>query len=124
MAPAYREPGYEAKTAYTSLGNSRHTLPISGTSGYNSITNDLTTNRSLTVAAEREKEKSPVVIFNEHAVSHEKGVSTDQNVDHERDQVIERSNNSEEHASPSQWREDEIELKAFVLHFSTEDSGT
>ena len=121
----------KVKTASTSLGNSRRTLTISGTSGYNLSTDDLTKkltvryiNRPLTGAAEREKEKSPIVIFNEHAVSHEKSVGTDQNVDHEKDQVIERSNNSEEHASPSQWREDEIELKAFVLHFSTEDSCT
>ena len=37
----------------------------------------------------------------------------------EKEQALEKSNNPKEYASPYQWREDEVELKAHVKRFST-----
>ena len=63
--------------------------------------------------------------FNNHPENHETNVSTDQKVDlgssevKEKVQVLEKSSNFEDHASPDQWKEDGMELKARVKRFST-----
>ena len=79
----------------------------------------------LTSTAEQDKEKPSVMTFNNHPEYLETDVSTDKKVDlgssevKEKEQELEKSNNSEEHASPYQWRENGVELKARVKRFST-----
>ena len=56
---------------------------------------------------------------------HETNVGTNEKVDlessevKEKEQELEKNNNSEERASPYEWREDGVELKARVKRFST-----
>ena len=120
--------GTKVKTSSTGLADSNLTSAISSKNGYNSNTDDLskderyTTDIPLTSAAEQDKEKPSVVTFKE---IHETNVGTDKKVDlgssevKEKEQELEKSNNSEERTSPYKWREDGVELKARVKRFST-----
>ena len=120
--------GTKVKTSSTGLADSNLTSAISSKNGYNSNTDDLskderyTTDIPLTSAAEQDKEKPSVVTFKE---IHETNVGTDKKVDlgpsevKEKEQELEKSNNSEERTSPYEWREDGVELKARVKRFST-----
>ena len=114
------------KTASSGLSDSKLTSAISSKNGYNSSTDDLVkeeryTDIPLTSAAEQDKEKPSVVTFKE---IHETNV-TDKKVDlgssevEEKEQALEKSNNSEERASLYEWREDGVELKACVKCFLT-----
>ena len=133
----YASSGASAKVKTASTGFSDSTLTYSK-GGYNSSTDDLVKERytdiPLTSAAEQEKEKPSVVIFNkipsvatfkDDPEIHETNVDTDEKVDlgssevKEKEQELEKSNNSEERASPYEWREDGVELKARVKRFST-----
>ena len=69
-----------------------------------------------------EMEKPSVIVHKEHSEVHG---TTDRNTDlgspevKEKEQVLERINNSEKHVSSSQWRDDGIELKVRVKCYST-----
>ena len=116
--------GTKVKTSSTGLADSNLTSAISSKNGYNSNTDDLsederyTTDIPLTSAAEQPS----VVTFKE---IHETNVGTNKKVElgssevKEREQELEKSNNSEERTSPYEWREDGVELKARVKRFST-----
>ena len=119
--------GTKVKTSSTGLANSNLTSAISSKTGYNSSTDDLSkeeryTDIPLTSAAEQDKENPSVVTFKE---IHETNVGTDKKVDlgssevKEKEQKLEKSNNSEERASPYEWKEDGVKLKARVKRFST-----
>ena len=118
--------GTKVKTSSTGLANSNLTSAISSKTGYNSSTDDLIkeeryTDIPLTSAAEQDKENPSVVTFKE---IHETNVGTDK-VDlgssevKEKEQKLKKSNNSEERASPYEWKEDRVKLKARVKRFST-----
>ena len=78
---------------------------------------------AITSALEQAKmEKPSVIALKEHSEVCE---TTDKNADlgspemKEEEQVLGRSNDSEKHVSPFQWRDDGIELKAHVKRYST-----
>ena len=67
-------------------------------------------------------EKPSVMFLKEHSEVHE---TTERYADlgspdvEEKEQVFDRGNNSEKHVSTFLWRDDGIELKASVKHYST-----
>ena len=79
----------------------------------------------LTSVAGQDKEKPSVVTFKDDPEIYETNVGADKKIDlgsfevKKKEQALEKSDNSEEHASPYQWREDGLELKAHVKRFST-----
>ena len=96
------------KTTSSGLTNSSHVSAISSKSGHNSSINDdnkeeRCTEIPLTNAAAQEKEKLLVVSLEDDPKFHETNVGTDQKEESsevkEKDQVLETSKNSEEHAS-------------------------
>ena len=105
--------------------DSNLTSAISSKTGYNSSIDDKEryTNIPLTSVADQEKKKPPVMNFDNHPQNQETNVSTDKKVNlglsdiKEKEQILERSNNSEEYASPHQWRGDGMELKTHVKHY-------
>ena len=120
----------KVKTSNTGLTDLNLTLATSSKTGYNSTTDDLIedekcTDIPLTSVAGQEKEKPSVVTFKDDSEIYETNVDTDKKVDlgssevKKKEQALEKSDNSEECASPYQWREDGLELKARVKRFST-----
>ena len=101
------------KTSSTGLADSKLTSAISSQTGFNLSIDPL---RSTS-----EQQKLSVVTFN-NPEDHEMNVSTDKKVGlqssevKEKEQALERSNNSEEYASSHQCKEDGMELKAHVKH--------
>ena len=118
------------KTSSTGLTDSNLTSATSSKTGYNSTTDDLVederyTDIPLTSVAGQDKEKPSVVTFKDDPEIYETNVGADKKIDlgsfevKKKEQALEKSDNSEEHASPYQWREDGLELKAHVKRFST-----
>ena len=116
-------------TASTSFAHPNHTLVISSksdASGYKLNTDDPSkeekyTDLLFTSAADQSIIENPsIMATKEHPEVH---ATTDKNVEvKEKEQVLERSNDSEEHVSPSQlWKEDGIELKACVDNLPTKE---
>ena len=104
------------------------TLTIFSKTGYNSTTDDFGKDEKysdipLTNAAEQDKEKPSVVTFLETNVRTDKKVDLGSSEVEEKEQALEKSNNSEERASPYEWREDGVELKAHVKCFSTKKAS-
>ena len=119
----------KVKSSNTGLTDSNLTSATSSKTGYNSSTDDLIederyTDIPLTSVAEQE-EKPSVVTFKDDPEIYETNVGTDKKVDlgssevKKKEQVLEKGDNSEERASPYQWREDGLELKARVKRIST-----
>ena len=114
-------------TSSTGLADSNLTSAISSKTGYDSSISkkERYGDIPLTSEAEQEKEKPSAMTFKNHPDNHETNVSTDKKVDlvlskvKRKEQMPDRRNNSEKPASPHQWREDSMELKARVKHFST-----
>ena len=120
----------KVKTQNTGLTDSNLTSATSSKTGYNSTTDDLVederyTDIPLTNVAGQDKEKPSVVTFKDDSEIYETNVGADKKIDlglsevKKKEQALEKSDNSEEHASPYQWREDGLELKARVKRFST-----
>ena len=120
----------KSKTVSSNLATSNLGTSALPSTTFNSSTDDLSEEKSskipLTSAAEEEKKEmetskgSPEV--------HETDIDNDQKVDlgspqksEGNDGAVERpgSTDSKEHRSPSQWREDGLELKARVKRYST-----
>ena len=119
----------KVKSSNTGLTDSNLTSATSSKTGYNSSTDDLIederyTDIPLTSVAEQDKEKPSVVTFKDDPEIHETNVGTDKKFDlgssevKKKEQALEKSDH-EERASPYQWREDGVELKARVKRFST-----
>ena len=100
------------KTTSSGLTNSNLVSTVSSKSGYSSNIDELSkeeryTHIPLTSAAEQETKKPSVVTFKDDPEIHETNVDADQKDDlesselKEKEQVLETSENSEEHASPN-----------------------
>ena len=117
----------KVKTASSNLASSNlSTSVVPSTDNFNSSTYDLTEVVPLASAAgEEKKEKPPMVTFKGSPEVHETDIDNDQKADlgslERKDPALERpgSADSKEHSSPSQWREDGLELKARVKRYST-----
>ena len=117
----------KAKTASTNLASSSYsTSVVPSTSTFNSSTENLIEKRSsmiaVTNAAEDVKNENP---FNGSPEIHESDIHKDQKVDlgsleksEGKDQALEKPRSTDS-GSPSQWREDGVQLKARVKRYST-----
>ena len=118
----------KVKTTSSNLASSNlSTSVVPSTGNFNSSTDDLTEKVPLTSAAGEEKKPS-MVTFKGSPEVHETDIDNDQKADlgsleksERKDPALERpgSADSREHSSPSQWREDGLELKARVKRYST-----
>ena len=104
----------------TRLTDSNLTSAISSKTGYNSSIDDKERYTNVPFASVAEQQKKPSVMnFDNHPKDHDTNVSADKKVDLGLSDIKEKeqSNNSEEYASPHQWRENGMELKTHVKHY-------
>ena len=112
----------KSKTASSNLATSNLGTSALPSTTFNSSTDDLGEEISskIPLASTAKEEKKEKVTFKGSPEVHETNIDNDQKVD----LGSPPKSDSKEHGSPSQWREDGMELKARVKRYSTKKTHT